>query len=131
MYNILTKGVEDGTRIWFYEKDFVMSFSGAIDKAPAYKDKIQKVVPAMRCLPLEPSPLNSNNLYALSLAHDPDVTDNGFGAFSIVLKKAPQLDKHFAVFGHLIPNAKTMKTMNAIEDKFHEHKCWIVSAKEI
>jgi cyclophilin family peptidyl-prolyl cis-trans isomerase len=131
MHKMFTTDAINGSRIWAYQKDFLLGIAAPTDKAPQYKDQIPKVAPLMRSLPLEPSPLNANNLYALSLSHETSAPDSGFGGFSILLKKSPQLDKHYAVFGHIIPNAQTLKTMHAIEASFDEHKYYIVSGKEI
>jgi len=131
MYTMLTNGSADGCRFWFHEKNYILSVSGAMDKMPQFHDKLAKTLPWMRCLPLEPSAANAHQLYALTLAHDAEATDNGFGAFSILLTKAPQLDKHFCCFGRMIPNAKSKKTLAAIEADFKDGKHWIISAKEI
>ena len=131
MYKMLTTEAINGSRIWAYQKDFILGIAAPTDKAPQYKEQISKVAPLMRCLPLEPSPLHANNLYSLSLGHDNNSPDSGFGGFSILLRKSPQLDRQYAVFGHVIPNAQTLKTMSAMEKSFAENKFYIISGKEM
>ena len=131
MYNLFTHGAIDGTKIWFYGKDWVLSVAAPADKAPAFKDKIEPAKKWLRCLPLEPSAPKAHTLYALSLAHDGETPDNGFGGFSIVLDKAPHMDKHYCVFGRLIPNAQTIKTLHTIENNFGPEKYWVISGKQI
>jgi cyclophilin family peptidyl-prolyl cis-trans isomerase len=57
--------------------------------------------------------------------------DSAVSSFCIFLAASPQLDKHYTVFGRVIPDTATLATLDQITKSWTNSHAWIVGAKEI
>jgi len=126
MYRLFSCGAFTGTPIHRYDPNFVIQINNAWEKAPGQPALPNDLRLKLRRLPLEVSSQKANELshhkYVLSLAHYDGGPDSAVGSFSILVGGAPHLDHQYTVFGKIVENATTLKTLAKIENDWAPNK---------
>jgi cyclophilin family peptidyl-prolyl cis-trans isomerase len=130
MANLFLKGAFNGTRIYDFKPNFLMSVARPDDKITRNLDELVSAHMSMRRLPLETSEKALHKKYSLTMSRE-STKDSGLGSFSILLIDAPHMDGKYCVFGKVIPNEKSLTTLANIEKNWNEKKGVIMSATKL
>ncbi|MFN8555051.1 MAG: peptidylprolyl isomerase [Candidatus Obscuribacterales bacterium] len=132
MYKLFTAGAFDGTSIVRYEHNFVLQTALAENKADGFKLNSPHITTMLRRLPLEVKAQQSGKVlhkkYVLSMAHGDD-PNSAVTSFSILLGSAPHLDQKYTIFGHVIDDAESIKTIHKIESEWQSKHPHIISVR--
>ena len=135
IYRLLCANAYAGTRIFRYEPGFVIQLANAEDKAkgqPALPNKLRSL---LRHLPLEVSHQQYGALnhkkYVLSMGRFPDQPNSAVSSFSILIGDAPHLDHEFTIFGEMVKNASSLKTIAKIEKDWQSDKYWVTKNNKV
>ncbi len=133
MYRLMKSGVLNGTPLSRYEPNFVLQTALASKKAAGQPPLSKELRGLLRRLPLEvwsqPQGAVSHQNWVLSMARSEE-PDSAVGSFSILLGEAPHLDHQYTIFGHLIEDAVTRRTIDNIARHWTESHPWIVGARD-
>lgn len=134
LYRLLKAGAFNGTPIYRYEPNFVLQVDMAERKASGKPALNQNLLAMLRRLPLEVPAQKAEALqhrkWALSMARYSD-TDSAVSSFSILLGDAPHLDNQYTVFGYVVPDAVTTKTIEKITGNWSAGRPWIEGARDV
>jgi cyclophilin family peptidyl-prolyl cis-trans isomerase len=136
LYKLFTNHAYDGTPICQYEPGYLIQVALAEDRAAGQPVMPAKVKDLLRRLPVE-IPVNNSGVPrhkagSLTLARGLDQpSDNGTSSFSILLTDASHLDRNFTMFGNIVDNADTKKTIEKIKSRWSKQKFWIVSTQAL
>ncbi len=134
LHKLLVSGAFAGTLVFNCQPDYLIQFGDATFKEPSHTDIVPAVEKLLRRLPLEvnnsPDQPLLHQRWALSMARGKD-SDSAVSSFCIMLNGAPHLDGKYTVFGHIVPDDVTSKTISRIVKEWPESKARVISAKEI
>jgi peptidyl-prolyl cis-trans isomerase B (cyclophilin B) len=138
LYHLLTSGSFNGTPITRYEPNFVLQVALAETKSNGNgKDETVdiNVIPSLRRLPLEVSSQDNGNIshtkWVLSMARYDEDTNSAVSSFSIILADSHHLDKKYTIFGRVIPDAVSVRTIDKITEKWRKEHPVIITAKSM
>lgn len=134
LYKLLRSGVFEGTPIYRYEPNFVLQVANAETKAGGKAQMSAELFDLLRRLPLEVAGQETgkglNRKWALSMARY-DTANSAVSSFSILLDNEPHLDHNYTVFGNVIPDDLTIKTIETIKQQWSDSRPVITGAREI
>jgi cyclophilin family peptidyl-prolyl cis-trans isomerase len=123
MYRLFKSGVFDGTPFSRLEPNFVLQTAIAQTKdngCPPMPERERKL---LRRLPLEVDQQRDgkglHRKWVLSMAHDNGDPNSAVTSFSILLGDAPHLDHNYTVFGRVLDDAETKRTIEKITTQWH------------
>jgi cyclophilin family peptidyl-prolyl cis-trans isomerase len=115
----------DGTEIARYEPDFIFQVSLAESKAQGQAPLPVSARKLVRRIPLEVEQEKSGKLIhkpgMLSMARDDNDTASNTTSFSILIGKAPHLDKQYTIFGKLSEDKENQKTLDKMAANWPKH----------
>ena len=130
MANLILKGGLKSTRIFDYKPDYLLSVARPDDKVTNSLDDLVLSHQLMRRLPLEVNSAAKHKKYSLTMSRGAG-KDSANGSFSILLVDSPQLDGQYCVFGNLIPDSRTLTTLENIKKGWNDKKGIVMSATKI
>lgn len=134
MYRLLTSGAFTGTAFVRYEPNFVLQVAAADNKVNG-KSLSPDQEALMRSLPLETTAQADGSLrhqkWCLSMARETDKPNSAVSSFSLILGDARHLDGGYSIFGHVIPDAVTERTVQRIIRDFKDKQTWITAAHDM
>jgi len=126
---LLKSGVFDGTPFVRYEPNFVLQLALAEQKVSgAALSEGQKA--RIRRLPLEVESKARHKIGWLTMARDQD-PNSATTSFSVMLGEAPHLDGNYTVFGHILADEVSLKTLDRLLREFRPSSHWIRGAREL
>jgi cyclophilin family peptidyl-prolyl cis-trans isomerase len=129
LFKLLTGGAYNGTPFYRCEPGFVLQTAVAEAKLAGKQNSLDGIRTQLRTLPLEASPRALHKKFVLSMAHETDDPNSAVSSFSIMLGDAPHLDQEYTVFGRVIADAATTRTLETIIQQFPKNHPWIVDTK--
>jgi cyclophilin family peptidyl-prolyl cis-trans isomerase len=131
LLNMMKGGFYKGTPFFDYQPNGFLVVAQTLEKHKGYRNLTEVQREKLRRLPLETCPEGKNEPLALGLCRDSDNTESATDSFCVVLEYAPHLDGHYAVFGHVVPDEKSMATLRNIESNFVDpsDRPYIISCK--
>jgi cyclophilin family peptidyl-prolyl cis-trans isomerase len=115
----------DGTEIPRYEPGFIFQISLAASKAAGQAPLTVSAQKLIRRIPLEVEQEKSGKLIhrpgLLSMARDDNDLSSNTSSFSILLGKAPHLDKKYTIFGRLSDDKENQETLEKMKSEWPKH----------
>ncbi|HVR85702.1 MAG TPA: peptidylprolyl isomerase [Planctomycetota bacterium] len=127
---LFDQGAFNGTRICRHAPGFVLQVALAQDKAKGYGPMPPKTLTLLRRIPLEvPNQKAGHERFVLSMARDSD-PNSAISSFSILLGPAPHLDGQYTVFGRVLDDEESRKTIETITGHWKSpNDYWIEGAQ--
>lgn len=134
MYKLFKSGAFNGTSLIHFVPGSYMQIDSVENKIAGQAALPAEAKALLRRLPLEVESqfigLTKHDRYVLSMSRWDD-PDSAVSSFCIFLAAAPQLDKHYTVFGRVIPDTTTLATLDQIAKAWTNSHSWILGSKEI
>ncbi len=124
LHKLLVTGAYNGTRFVNYQQNFQIQLGDTTSQPPRMTCRLSLETSSARDLP------SSHQRWALSMARDTD-PDSAVSSFCILLNSAPHLDGQFTVFGHIVPDDITVKSISRLTEEWPQKKAFIINAREI
>ncbi len=135
LYRLMKNGAFDGTPIFRYEPNFVIQTAVAEEKVAGQPPLSGPLRNLLRRLPLEVEAqtkgLIAHKQWVLSMGrwdHDPN---SGVSSFSMLISDAPHLNNKYTIFGRIVLDPITSKTIQQIKDQWPTSHPWIIKTSEM